>query len=157
MYRLHHEIYKVLGACIVYTHSNVIENELNHYCDVIMGAIVSQITSLAIGYSTVYSDADQRKLQSSAPLAFVRGIQRGPVNSPHKSPVTGKMFLLDDVIMSMVFRMSLYAWLTKCREISSAIWNDVIRSTNVIQNYLNQRRFEQTYKHLVTLMMAYHR
>ena len=39
-----------------------------------MGAIASQITSLTIVYLTVYSDADQRKQQSSASLAFVRGI-----------------------------------------------------------------------------------
>ena len=47
-----------------------------------MGATASQITSLTIVYSTVYSDADQRKYQSSASLAFVRGIHRWPVNSP---------------------------------------------------------------------------
>ena len=64
-----------------------------------MGAIASQITSLTIVYSIVYSDADQRKHQSSASLAFVRGIHRGPVNSPHKWPVTRKMFPFDDVIM----------------------------------------------------------
>ena len=64
-----------------------------------MGAIASQITSLTIVYSTVYSDADQRQHQSSASLAFVRGIHRGPVNSPHKWPVTRKMFPFDDVIM----------------------------------------------------------
>ena len=67
--------------------------------DVIMDAIASQVTSLMIVYSTVYSDADQRKHQSSASLAFVRGIHRGPVNSPHKWPVTRKMFPFDDVIM----------------------------------------------------------
>ena len=39
-----------------------------------MGAIKSQITSLTIVYSTVYSDAYQRKHQISASLAFVRGI-----------------------------------------------------------------------------------
>ena len=72
---------------------------MNHYGDVIMGAIASQITSLAIVYSTVYSDADQRKHQSSASLAFVRGIHRGPVNSPHKRPVMRKMLPFDDVIM----------------------------------------------------------
>ena len=55
-----------------------------HYGDVIMGAIASQITSLTIVNSTVYSDADQRKHQSFTSLAFVRGIHRGPVNSPHK-------------------------------------------------------------------------
>ena len=59
-----------------------------------MGAIASQITSLTIVYSTVYSDADQRKHQSSASLAFV--------NSPHKWPVTRKMFPFDDVIMFSV-------------------------------------------------------
>ena len=61
---------------------------VNHYNDVIMGAMASQITSLTIVYSTVYSGADQRKHQSSASLAFVRGIHRWPVNSPHKRPVT---------------------------------------------------------------------
>ena len=70
-----------------------------HYGDVIMGATASQITSLTIVYSTVYS-ADQRKHQSAESLAFVRGIHRGPVNSPHKGPVTRKMSPFDDVIMS---------------------------------------------------------
>ena len=65
-----------------------------------MGATASQITSLTIVFSTVYSDADQRKHQSSASLAFVWGIHRRPVNSPHKWPVTRKMFPFDDVIMS---------------------------------------------------------
>ena len=73
----------------------------NHHNDVIMGAMESPITSLTIVYSAVYSGADQRKHQSSASLAFVRGIQRWPVNSPHKGPVTRKTFALDDVIMMM--------------------------------------------------------
>ena len=64
-----------------------------------MGTMASQITSLTIVYSTGYSDADQRKHQSSASLAFVWGIHRGPVNSPHKWPVTRKMVPFDDVIM----------------------------------------------------------
>ena len=70
-----------------------------YYGDIIMGAIASQITSLTIVYSTVYSGADQRKHQSSASLAFVRGIHCRPVNSQHKWPVTRKMFPSDDVIM----------------------------------------------------------
>ena len=70
-----------------------------HYDDVIMGGIASQITSLTIVYSTVYSGADQSKHQSSASLAFVWGIHRGPVNSPRKWPVTRKMLPFDDVIM----------------------------------------------------------
>ena len=47
-----------------------------HYNDVIMGAIASQITSLKIVYSIVYSAADQRKRS----LAFVRGINGGNVS-----------------------------------------------------------------------------
>ena len=70
-----------------------------HYNDVIMGEIASQITSLTIDYSTVYSDTDRRKNQSFASLAFVRGIHRSPVNSPHKWSVTRKMFPFDDSIM----------------------------------------------------------
>ena len=62
----------------------------SHYSDVIMGAMASQITGLTIVYSNVYSGADQRKLQSSASLAFVRGNHRSPVNSPQKWPVTRK-------------------------------------------------------------------
>ena len=72
---------------------------MTHYSDVIMGTMASQIASLTIVYSTVYSVADQRKHQSFASLAFVRGIHRSPVNSPHKWPVTRKMFPIDDVIM----------------------------------------------------------
>ena len=76
-----------------------------------MGAIASQITSLTIVYSKVYSGADQRKHESSASLAFVRGIHRGPVNSLHKWPVTRKMFPFDDVIMIQTFASStLWPW-----------------------------------------------
>ena len=75
-----------------------------HYSYVIMDTIVSQITSLTIVYSTIYSDADQRNHQSSASLAFVWGIHRGPVNSPHKWPVMRKMFPFDDVIMHWKLR-----------------------------------------------------
>ena len=76
---------------------------LVHYCDVIMGAIASQITSLTIVYSTIQSGADQRKHQSSASLAFVRGTHRWPVNSPHKWPVTRKMLPFDCVIMKLSY------------------------------------------------------
>ena len=71
------------------------------------------VTSIAIVYSTVYSGADQRKHQSSASLAFVRGIHRGPGNSLHKGPVTRKMFPFDDVIM---LRMT---WHTRIQGISN--------------------------------------
>ena len=61
-----------------------------------MSTIASQITSLAIVYSTVYSGADQRKHQSSASLLFVWGI-----------PVTQKMFLFGDIIMHQYMKLSL--------------------------------------------------
>ena len=82
-----------------------------------MRVIASQITSLTIVYSTVYSGADQRKHQNSASLAFVRVIHRGPVNSPHKWPVTRKMFPFDDVIMAAF--QSLQQWYdTPCNHLS---------------------------------------
>ena len=91
----------MLIIVIIATHSCHQSNirSARHYGGVIMGAMASQIASLASFYSTVYSGADQRKHQSSASLAFVRGIHRWPVNSPHKGPVTRNMFPFDDVIM----------------------------------------------------------
>ena len=68
-----------------------------------MTTIASEIASLTIVYSIVYSGADQRKHQSSASLAFVRGIHRWPVNSPYKRAVTRKMFSFDDVIMVITY------------------------------------------------------
>ena len=71
-----------------------------------MTAMASQIASLTIVYSTVYSGTDERKHQSSALLAFVRGIHRSPVISPQKWPVTRKMLPFDDVIMRIQVRVT---------------------------------------------------
>ena len=84
---------------IIQPNQHVARHNCVQYSDVIMDAMASQITSLTIVYSTVYLGADQRKHQCSASLAFVRGIHRWPVNSPHKGPVTRKMFPFDDVTM----------------------------------------------------------
>ena len=115
------EIEKAIGKSdpFVQRMIHTIRNGWSHYGDVIMGTIASQITSLTIVYSTVYSGAYQRKHQSSAPLAFVRVIHRGPVNSPHKWPVTRKMFPFDDVIIGtargasqhMVLSPNEFSWL----------------------------------------------
>ena len=51
------------------------------------------------------------KHQSSASLAFVRGIHRWPVNSPHKGPLTRKFFPFDDVIMIRPTNMSYFSTL----------------------------------------------
>ena len=75
--------YSCLSKTIVY-HSDMLTRKWptrlsHHYGDVLMGAMASRITSLAIVYSTVYAGTDQRKHQSSASLAFVGN-----------SPVTGE-------------------------------------------------------------------
>ena len=72
---------------------------IQHYTDFIMGTMASEITSLTIVYSTVFSCVDKKKYRNSASLASVRGILRWPMNSPHKWPVTQKMFPFDDVTM----------------------------------------------------------
>ena len=81
-----------------------------HYNDVTMSTMASQITSVSIVYLTVCSDANQRKHQSSASLAFVWGIHRWPVNSPHKGPVTLKMFPFHDVIMPITDLHGITRW-----------------------------------------------
>ena len=70
----------------------------SHYNDIIMSMMVSQIISLTIVYSTVYSGADQTKHQSSVSQAFVRGFHRWPLDSTHKGPAMQKMFPFDDII-----------------------------------------------------------
>ena len=89
----------ILNKCWQLARMHILGLPHLHYDDVIMGVIAYQITSFAIVFSTVYLGTDQRKHQSSASLAIVRGIHRRPVNSPHKWPVTQKMFPFDDVIM----------------------------------------------------------
>ena len=66
----------------------------NHYSGVIMSKLLSQITGVWIVCSTLCSWADQRKHQSLASLAFVRGIHRRPVVSHTKSQNHGKCFHL---------------------------------------------------------------
>ena len=84
----------------------------SHYSDVIMSTMMSQITSVSIVCWTICSGADQIH-KSSASLAFVRKIHRWPVDSPHKGPVTRKMFPIDDVIMhysSCIISATIHYW-----------------------------------------------
>ena len=118
-----------------------------HYNDVIMGTMSSQITRLGIVYSSVYSVADQRKHQSSASLAFVRGIHQWLVNSPHKGPVTQKMFTFDDVIMLYATINTLTPWrngrhfaddIFKCNFLDENVWIPIkISLTFVPQGPIN--------------------
>ena len=79
-------------------------NPCNHFSDVVISATTSQITGVSVVYSAVCSGTDQRKHQSSASLAFGRGIRRWPVSSPHKGSRTRKMFPFD-VIMTCSYRL----------------------------------------------------
>ena len=100
-----------LVVCATFTHilcgvaslalgsSEITAREL-HYIDVIMRGDGIWNYRVSIVYSTVCSGVDQRKHQRSASLTFVRGIHPGPVESPHKGPVTRKMFPVDDDIMN---------------------------------------------------------
>ena len=65
-----------------------------HYIDVIMTTMASQITSLTVVYSNVYSDAEQRKHQSSTSLAFVWEIHRDRWIPRTKGQLRGKCFHL---------------------------------------------------------------
>ena len=90
------------------------------------GHVGVSITSLTIAYSTVYPDADQRKYESTASHAFVRGIHRWPVNSSNKWPVTRRRFPFDDVIM--------------------------VRSIRIIRSFLRKLHFYNAYTALASLI-----
>ena len=99
------------------------------YSDVIMSTMMSQITGVSIVYSTVCSRAHQIKHQSSVSLAYVRGIHRWLVHSPHEGPVTWKMFPFDDITMTQ--------WPFKSSE-TSPLWLLVnLTLGNKLQKYTN--------------------
>ena len=83
-------------------HCSPVHIETQHYNNVIVGALASQIICVSIVYSTVCSGEDQRKHRSFRSLAFVMEIHRWPVKSPHKGPVSQKMFPFDNVILSFL-------------------------------------------------------
>ena len=122
-----------------------------------MRAMVSQIANLTIIYSTVYSGANQRKHQSSASLAFVRGIHRWPVNSPHKGPVTRKVFPFDDVIMNKAQSVWIFLFLgffifqiiakTICYSKIITIWDNTdMRQFRYVMNLESSRWRHETVK-----------
>ena len=98
-----------------------------------MNTMASQITSLTIVYSIFYFSADQRKHQSSALLAFVRGIHRRPMNSPHKGPVTRKMFPFDDVIMDRMLPCQYAPFIRLYSFLVVANWTRLTNPTNTRQ------------------------
>ena len=79
-----------------------------------MGTIASQITSLTIVYSTVYSDADERKHQSSASLAFVWGIHgAGEFASQMASNAENVSILFNLPTLDEDMRVSRRRWVKK--------------------------------------------
>ena len=101
---------------LLYT-PKVIQHVL-HYSDVIMSEMASQIT----GVSNVCPTTKETKHQSSASLAFVKGIHRSPVDSLHKGLVTRKMFTFDDVIMEQFFMTISMQW--------KILWTNMFRCVN---------------------------
>ena len=97
--------------------------------DVIMTTIASQITSLTVVYSTVYSDADQRKHQNSASLAFVWGIHRDRWLPRTKDQLRGTCFYLMTSSW-MIYVARLIGPLVKARWRSYASLNRVTGSEN---------------------------
>ena len=93
-----------------------------------MSTMASQITSLTIVCSSVYSGAAQIKHQSSASLSFVKGIHRWPVYSPHKGQVTRKLFPFEDVTMKHMYTMETE---TSCVLIYLAIDNKICVTTQI--------------------------
>ena len=87
-----------------------------------MNALASQITSLTIVCSTVYSGADQRKHQSSASLAFGRWIHQWPVKSPHRWPVTRKMLPFDDISWDNSWLLHVTLWHGNAVRITGPLW-----------------------------------
>ena len=102
------------------------------------------------GYLIVCWGAEQRTHQSSASLASVRGIHRWPMNSPHKGPVTRKMFPFEDVIME-IGRVFEILWVVLTAEtqprpsciVSSWFWKNK-------QNHVHRKRNN----HLVTMFFS---
>ena len=87
--------------------SRRLDMERLHYDDVT--TMASHITSLTVVYSTVYSDADERKHQSSASLAFVWGIHRDRWIPRTKGQLRGKCF---------------YLMTSSCLHVSGPLWRN---------------------------------
>ena len=103
---------------------------------------VSTYWRLYCSLNRFFSGAYQRNHQSSASLAFVRGIYTWPAGSPHKRPVTRKIFPFDDVIMKHFSRC--YAYICTGNARSQDISNNFIGLVCPKYFNLNTRRVEQT-------------
>ena len=120
-----------------------------------MSAVASQITILTIVYSTVYSGADQRKHQSFASLAFVRGIHRRSVKICSENGFY--VFRIFHVCWNYVCTQgnmgeqpvaecfTLYKYLEKKVTRKMFPSDDVIMSNREIGGYLSTTKYEKRY------------
>ena len=99
-----------------------------------MTTMASQITSLTVVYSTVYSDADQRKHQSSASLAFVWGLHRDRWIPRTKGQLRGKWFHLMTSLWTDVESDATYIKLALCSHWLSSQWKCKMSSPNFIKS-----------------------
>ena len=130
-----------------------------HYSNVTMGALTSQITSLTIVYSTVYSGTEKKKTSKLRVSGLCVGNSPGPGDSQHKWLVTRKMFPLDEVIMIRVMRGPdcINAWFCMLYKQSGA----VITRSNItyyyIQLYINTgRTWARTTSHKIHTIARLH-
>ena len=114
-----------------------------------------QITSVSIVYLTVCSGPDQRKHQSSASLAFVRGIHRWSVNFPHKGPVTRKMFPFDDVIMRSTYKIQKWEGLITMCITQLPVFHEILRTVSSVKTDLEERPLSQKTLHLISIFDFY--
>ena len=117
----------------------------NHYNEVIMTTVASQITSLTIVYSIRLFRRRSKKTSKLRVTGLCAGNSPGPVNSPHKGPVTRKMLPFDDVIMFTLMRR--YCFIDNCyihNDCSSAnestLKNTVIWIHDGLQRQLQKRK-----------------
>ena len=94
--------------------------------------------------------ADQRKYQSSALLAFVRGIHRWPVNSPHKGPVTRKMFPFwwrhheQPTLHACCLRQHVQLFKLRDENCQWSYWLNIAVMSHECQNVSNDRKLPST-------------
>ena len=113
-----------------------------HYNDVIMTTMASQFTSLTVVYSAVYSEADQRKHQTSASLAFVRGINRDWWIPRTKGQLRGKCFHLMMSSWRMFTRFQLWAHKTAMKQVPGIkcfLWHTMVWNVLLFTNLCHVR------------------
>ena len=71
----------------------------DHYSDVRICVMASQIIGTSIFYSIVFFRRRSKKTSNLCVTGLCLGIHLWPVNSPHNGPIKRKMFPLDDIIM----------------------------------------------------------